>query len=121
MEQFLQVYDTFQDAHPTYQGIFVAVLSKGNIVVEDVKHMNKFENTQEVHACKFIYILNVDNVIIQVLFVMKPNITLLQSRGKISIIVHDLAKPLLIGLSILRLCFIDTPLYVLYIKVIEYA
>lgn len=50
MEQFLQAYDTFQDAHPTYQGFFVAVLSKGNIVIEDVKHMNKFENTQEVHA-----------------------------------------------------------------------
>lgn len=50
MEQFLQAYDTFQDAHPTYQGFFVAVVSKGNIVIEDVKYMNKFENTQEVHA-----------------------------------------------------------------------
>nr|QDA69641.1 ubiquitin-like modifier-activating protein ATG7 [Crassostrea gigas] len=49
MEQFLQAYDTFQDAYPTYQGFFVAVLSKGNIVIEDVKHMNKFENTQEVY------------------------------------------------------------------------
>lgn len=49
MEQFLQAYDTFQDAHPTYQGFFVAVVSKGNIVIKDVKHMNNFENTQEVY------------------------------------------------------------------------
>lgn len=112
MEQFLQAYDTFQDAHPTYQGFFVAVLSKGNIVIEDVKHMNKFENTQEVHAC---ILHNTGDVIyvIVVLFVTKLIITLLPCGKNISIIIiHDLEKSLLIGCNILRFFFFKKNLHI---------
>lgn len=107
MEQFLQAYDTFQDAHPTYQGFFVAVLSKGNIVIEDVKYMNKFENTQEVHAC---ILHNAGDVIYVICHETYNHIIALWKKYFHNY--HSLfGESLLIGCNILRVCFIDKPSY----------
>ncbi|XP_061186447.1 ubiquitin-like modifier-activating enzyme ATG7 [Saccostrea echinata] len=46
---FLHSYDEYQSRQQTYQGYFIVVHSKGEFIVDDMKNLNKYGNTQEAY------------------------------------------------------------------------